>query len=219
MNICEAGACSIDKETGALLVQCNSAAVDEDGTAPGFGSIPMMQALGVTSMPYPADKDGHAELTVDEDVPGYTAVVTGGRDTRSAAIAGKLEPGDTVVHSTGPKQAAQLQLKEKTGIAGLLSKTLRAGKTMGLVLNGLKEAAQLFHAGGLIQIDKFGDIQIVNKEGSGILIKGKNVHVIGNAVLGAGNGPLSFAMVPPTGSPGGPASVPLLAIRGVTPGS
>jgi len=207
------GGSSLDKETNALLVQCQGAPIDEDGTAPDFGSVPIMCALGLTARPYQATDDGSAQALI-VDVAGFQGVVVGARDTRSAKIVGKLDPGDTVVHSTGKEQAAQLQLKELKRMAALLSKTT-GGKTMAVILDGTKDKLQVTHAGAIIEIDKGGDISIVNGGGAGLLLQGSNVHVLGNLVAGKGNPPLCFALCTPAGYPLGG----IVACQGVTPGT
>lgn len=215
---CELGTFFLDEASKSLFVQCKGGAVDDDGTAPDYGSVPMMCALGITAFPYPATKDGAVEAIALRDVPGLDGAVVAARDTRSAKIVGNGKPGDTVVHTTGPQQAAQLQLKEEKRQGALLTKT-GAGKTIMLLLDGDAEVVQLTHAGAMFQMEKNGDVSLLNGHGAGILIQGKNIHFLGNPVLGAGNPPLCFMLGPPTGSPGGPASVPLIAAMGITPGT
>lgn len=215
---CELGASSI--KDGVLFVRCTGGAVDEDGSAPDYGDVPAMCSLGVTAVPYPPTKEGAAEGLIDRDAPGLDGVMVAGRDTRTAKAIGNPKPGTTVLHSTGPQQAAQVQcIEDKRQVAQVTKNA--AGKTLMALLDGDGDGKyQVAVGGALIQIDgSSGDISIVNKAGAGILIQGGNVHFIGNPVLGAGNPPLCFMLGPPTGSPGGIASVPLFPCQGVTPGS
>lgn len=211
---CELGTFFLDQASKSLFVQCRGGAVDEDGTAPDYGQVPMMCALGLSAAPYQATKDGAVEAVVARDIPGIDGAVVAARDTRSAKIVGNLKPGDTVLHSTGPKQAAQVQLKEDKQQAAILTKT-SGGKTMMFLLDGDADVVQLTHAGAMFQIDKSGDIAIVNGSGAGLLVQGGNVHVIGNPVLGAGNPPMCFALCTPAGYPLGG----IVACQGVTPGT
>ena len=215
---CELGAATV--KDGVLFARCKGGAVDESGGAPDFGDTPMCCALGVTAIPYPPTDEGAAEGLVDRTVPGFDAIITAARDTRTAKVIGNGKPGDVIVHSTGPQQAAQLQCKEEKRQLAALTKNA-SGKTIMLLLDGDGDGKiQITMAGAMFQIDgSSGDISLLNKAGAGILIQGGNVHVIGNPVLGAGNPPLCFMLGPPTGSPGGPASAPLIACQGVTPGT
>lgn len=212
IELVDLGAASVDKATGALLVQCRGAKLDEDGTTPDYGEVPFMCALGLTAVPFGATPEGTAQAVV-VDMAGFSGIAIAGRDTRTAKIVGKAQPGDTILHSTGPAQAAQLQLKEIKRLAALLTKT-SGGKTLMIVLDGVKEQIQITHAGAMIEMRKNGDMSILNGDGAGFQIQGGNVHVIGNLVAGAGNGPLCYALCTPAGyAPGG-----IVAAKGITPG-
>ena len=214
---CELGAATV--RNGVLYVRCKGGAVDEDGTAPDYGDAPMMCALGVTAVPFPPTIEGAAEGVCSRDVPGLNGVIGLARDVRTANIAGKLQPGDTCVYSTGPLQAAILLLKEATRTAALIVKA-KSGKNSMFVLDGDAEEVQLTHAGAIFKFQKNGDVICCGAGGAGFLIEGGNFHILGNPVLGAGNPPgFCIALCPPSGSPGGPASTPLLPMMGVTPGT
>ena len=210
---CELGAASV--ENGVVLVRCKGGAIDEDGTAPDYGPVPMICALGVTTVPFPPTKEGAAEGKVSHDVPGLNACIDGARDTRTANIVGKLQPGDTCVHSTGPNQAAVLLLKETSRQAVLFTKT-KSGKAVMLLLDGDTEEIQLTHAGFVLKVEKNGDFSLLNASGAGIIAQGENVHFGGTPNLGAGGAPpgatLMCGVVP---SPGGVASTPMFQVLGV----
>lgn len=182
----------------------------------GVGEVPAMQSLGVTSFPYPKDASGYAECLYATGVGGRDAVCFAAWDTRSAAIVGKGEPGDTFVHSTGPSLAAQLLLKERKRQA-VLTTTARNGDRMALVLDGKNEKLQMLANGAMIQIDDEGGISLLDSTGKGIRIVNGQINLIGTVVLGGGlaNPALSIMLGPVTGSPGGPTSVPMVAAPGV----
>ena len=183
-ELVDAGAAKLDPKTGALLVQCKAAPVSEEGDAPDYGDAPVFACLGVTSMPYPADENGGAQLVVADDIPGVDGAVIGGRDTRSAKIVGNLKPGDTVVHSTGPKQAAQLQLKEGKRQAVLASKDTR-GQTMVAMLDGVNDKVQIAAFGHIVEVSRENGICLVaDGGGAGIQISGSIVSIFGTVVLG-----------------------------------
>lgn len=215
---CELGAAKV--EDGVLFVRCKGGAVDSDGSAPDYGAAPMLCALGVTAMPFPPTEEGAAEGLVDRDTPGFNGIITAARDTRTAKIVGGLKPGDTVVHSTGPQQAAAIYLKEEKRQIAALTKD-DDGNALMLVLDGTTKKFQVSVGSILLELDgASGKISLLNGDGGGFLIDGKNFHMMGNPVLGAGNPPGFCLMLgPPSGSPGGPASAPLIPCMGITPGT
>src|SRR5690349_11024216 len=113
VDIAILGASSVDKKTGVVLWEPIVPITDGDADVEPFGLTAVYQALGFASMPFPKTSDGYAECLVVRHCGGRNAVCLGGRDTRTASVVGNMRPGDTVVHSTGPNQAAQLQLKEE----------------------------------------------------------------------------------------------------------
>jgi hypothetical protein len=186
---------------------------DVDDVEP-FGDVDLFQGLGITALPYPADASGNAEGVILRNCGGRDGVCIGGRDTRSAAIVGNMKPGDTVVHSTGPAQAAQLQLKEEKRQAVLTTKDSR-GRTMATVLDGKNDTAQLVAMGAVIQIDNKGDISLTNASGAGIALVGNKLHVNAELALPGMTPGLCLMQGPPTGSSGGPTSAPMTPVLGV----
>lgn len=215
---CQLGASTV--KNGTVYVRCKGNPVDEDGTAPDYGQAPMMCALGVEAVPYQPTKEGCAEGLVARLVSGISGVIKAARDVRWASVVGKLQPGDTCIRATGPNQAAMAIFKEAKRIAALLTKA-ESGKTIMIALDGTEDKVTISHpSGSAFEMSKNGDISILGSGGAGILIQKGNVHFLGNPVIGAGNPRgFCFALVPPTGSPGGVASLPLLAATGITPGT
>jgi len=171
-SFCDLGPGALD-EDGNLLVQCKDAPVSEDGTAPDFGDTPIMCALGLTAMPFPATEEGSAEAIVADDLPGVDGVVIGARDVRTANIVGNLKPGDTVLHSTGPEQAAQIQLKEEKRQVVARTKDTR-GKDMAVVVDGKNDKVSVTAMGMLIEMSRDNGVNVVGTGGAGIqLVDGK----------------------------------------------
>jgi hypothetical protein len=187
---------------------------DVDDVEP-FGDVDLFQGLGITALPYPADASGSAEGVIIRNCGGRDAVCVGARDTRSAAIVGNMKPGDTVVHSTGPNQAAQLQLKEEKRQAVLATKDSR-NRTMAFVLDGKNDDVQIAALGAVFKIDKNGDFSFTNASGAGFSLIGDTLHINANLALPGMTPGLCLAQCPPSGSPGGPASTPLVAVLGVS---
>ncbi len=155
---------------------------NEDDDVESLGEAPVFQCLGVSSMAWPKDATGYAEGIGVRNCGGYDFVWLGARDTRSATIVGNLKPGDTVVHSTGPNQAAQLQLKEEKKQAVLVTKDSR-NRTMALVLDGKTDMAGIFACGGCITFDENGDWSIVSSGGAAIKSQGSKVMILAELSL------------------------------------
>lgn len=205
-------------DNGVPVVQAVVPLTDDTNDVEPFGEVDMMQCLGVTSVPWPKDDKGHAEGVVIPGAGNRDGVIVGARDTRCAKIAGKLKPGDTVVHSTGPNQSAQLQLKEESRQAALAT-TDAAGKGMIVLLDGKAKEIQISGFGMLFKMSPSG-ITLTNGDAT-ILMQGKTIALGGEVILGGltPNPAQKLMTGPPTGSPGGPASVPLLPAMGVAVGS
>lgn len=181
LDIVELGATRV--EGGSPLWQGVTKVSDEDGDEEPLGEGDVFQGLGLTSAPWPSDDSGKAEAVCVRGVAGRDTVYVGARDTRSASIVGNLKPGDTVVHSTGPQQAAQLQLKEKKRQAALVSKN-SAGKTMVFLLDGEADKAQIVLAGMAFEMNaKEKTILLTNGKAS-IIIDGDVIALDGVVVPG-----------------------------------
>jgi hypothetical protein len=196
------GAAHIDKKSGLPLIQACNIHGDTEETE-NFGELPLYQCLGVTAMPSEPteDNEDYAE-GVMAFIDGRW-VILGGRDPRTAKIVGNMQGGDTVVHSTGPNQAAQLQLKEKKRQAALVSKDT-TGTTMVFLMDGKNDKVQLAAFGHIFEMSKNNGICLVEKTGAaGIQIKDGLVSIFGTVVLG-GRTPLA----PVLGGLTGPAAAP-----------
>jgi len=184
-EVVDLGASKLDDDTGVPLYQGKGCAFSDDpNDAPSFDDTPVMCQLGVTALPYPADSGGNAEGLVCKGIAGYDGIVVGARDTRSNSVVGKMKAGDTVVHSTGPEQAAQLQLKEEKRQCALVTKGSNK-KTVGVFLDGKDDKVTVTGFGMVIEIsDEYG-ISLVGKDGTaGISIHDGRVTIFGEVVLG-----------------------------------
>lgn len=220
VTIAVLGASSVANPAGVPLWEPAVPTSDDESDIEPFGPTAVYQSLGVSSAPWPKDDNGWAEAVVFKNCAGRTAFCVAARDTRSAKIVGNLKPGDTVVHSTGPSQAPQLQLKEATNGAVLLSKSKKTGKSMMIHIDGENGTVQITHAGAMFEIDDAGDVSILNAAGAGFLIQGQDIFPTGTLHLGAGNPPGSFIMLgmAPV-SPGGIGTIPLTAAKGIALGT
>lgn len=211
LDIAVLGASHVNKD-GVPVVQASIGVKNETDDVEPFGDIDFLQTLGVSSLPWGAGPDGHAEGLVARGVGGRDGICIGARDTRTAGIVGKLKPGDTVVHTTGPQQAAQLQLKEEKRQAALVSEDT-TGKTMMFMLDGKGDKIQLTAFGSIIEISRDG-ISIVSA--GDIVLSGKTVSIQGQVILGGATpNPAMRVMTAPTASPGGAGALPMVPAPGI----
>lgn len=174
---------TLDAETGAPLVSAKQPITGDDDVE-DFGDAPLMQCLGVSSAPYGKTDDGYCEGVIATGVGSRDAVCIGARDTRTAKIIGKLSPGDTVVHSTGPNQAAQLQLKEAKRQAALVSKTAD-GKTLVIYLDGKNKALNALTPWGRIEISESNGVVLSSSTGQArIQLTDDKIILSGTLMLG-----------------------------------
>jgi hypothetical protein len=158
--------------------QCSLPVGDDNADVAPFGEIPVATCLGVTSLPYPKDANGHAEAVVARGLGSRKGFVIGARDTRAGKIVGKMDPGDSVLHSTDPDQTAQVRVQGKKKSASVIVKGSN-GKHMMVLLDGKNNKAQVLANGATIEIDDGGDISLLGKGGGGILIQGNTVSING----------------------------------------
>jgi hypothetical protein len=202
--------------TGSPVWQPQVPLSDDEQDLEGFGECVPIQSLGISSMPWPKDENGYAEAVFARNCGGRDAVCLGARDTRSSKIVGNLKPGDTVVHCTGPSQAAQLQLKEEKRQAVLVTKTFD-DETMAVVLDGKNGKFQIAASGAMFEIDKDGGITLTDSTGkAGIRVANGQVNVFGTVVLGGGTpNPALKIMLGAGPSTGGIATIPMFPAMGV----
>ncbi|HTJ17833.1 MAG TPA: hypothetical protein VL494_13730 [Steroidobacteraceae bacterium] len=184
---------------------------DNDDVEPG-GEVDVFQTLGVSSVPYPKTSDGYAEGLFFRDCGGKSVVCFAGRDTRDAGFTGKLRPGDTTIHATGPKASAQCFLKNEKKQAGLAVDDAE-GKSMLFLLDGKNKKAQIAARGAMIQIGDDGSISLIDKSGAGLVISNGKVRIVGNLSLPGMTPGLCLMQGPPTGSPGGSLAIAMTAVQ------
>lgn len=154
---------------------------ESDEDAETYGKAPLMQALGVASLPAEPDSAGQCEGILIENVAGLPGVIVSAWDTRTFSIFGNLEPGDTVLHSTGPAKSAQVLCKEKKKQV-VLTTLGPDGKQITVMTDGKNGQAQMQAFGFTLTINKDGIIA----EGGGarLMVKGDQVIIQGGVVIG-----------------------------------
>ncbi len=179
------------------------------------------QSLGVTSAPFPADSNGKAEALCVRGIAGRNTTFIGARDTRSATIVGNLKPGDTVLHSTGPQQAAQVQCKEDKRQVIAATKDGQ-GRGMAVLLDGDSGKIQILVPGSIIEMSTSGDITMTNGKAS-FLMQGDTIALDANVILGSRfpNPAMKVVVSPSVGpapSPVAPGGIPAMAAKSVSVG-
>jgi hypothetical protein len=207
-------------ESGVPLVQAVIPIGNDNDDVEPFGEIESFQCGGVFNLPWPKTKEGHAEGLAILNVGGRDAVLVGSRDVRTAKIVGKMKPGDTVICSTGPQMAAQLQLKEEKRQCVLATKDSK-GETMMAILDGKNDEAQILACGNVFKMSRADGIVLTDSTGKGIQIKDGTFRFLCEVMLPgiAPNPAMRLMMGPAIGSPGGVASAPMFPVKGVTCGA
>jgi hypothetical protein len=208
------GAFTLNDE-GAPQIQVVKPVGDETNDVEPYGECDSMQALGVTAVPWPRDDKGKCEAVVATGCGGRDAIIIGARDNRCAGIYGKLDSGDTCVHTTGPDEVAQLLLKQKKRAAALTCKD-SSGGTMLVSLDGKNNEFQILAFGMGFKFTKGEGVTITNGEGAQILMQGDRIYLIGKVMTGgvAGNPAVKIA----TGTPAAMAAVGLAPAMGLDVG-
>lgn len=211
LDIVTLDAPTLDPTTNLPTIRATVPLSAEQGTTDveEFGKVDSAQCLGITSLPYPADDAGHAEGVIARNVGNTDGVILGGRDSRCAAVVGKLKAGDTALHSTDPAASAQVQCKA-TRQAVMMTKD-GDGNNMLLTLDGKNDKIQIAAFGAIVQITKD---QIMLCEPSGkasIVMKDGCIALIGKVILGGLTATARLAscpgstMVLPLGAPASPS--------------
>lgn len=211
LNLVTLGAVKLVK--GVPTVQALSPITDGSDDVEQYGEIEMISQLGVAACPAEADESGQAQGVVCENLGGTNAVCVGAIDRRNASVYGNLGPGDTAVFSTGPKGVSQCLLKAEKRQA-ILATLGTDDKQILVVLDGKNNTLQITAFGQMFELSKENGISLTDG-GAGIRIHNGTLQLLGNLVVGQGaQQALAIALVPKTGSPGGPASAPLVPLLG-----
>jgi hypothetical protein len=162
---------------------------EDDADREAYGPVDLIQTHGVASLPADPDDSGYCEGILIENFAGRPGIVIAARDTRCFSIFGKLSPGDTVVHSTGPNKSAQMLCKEKKKQV-VLATIGPDGKQITCMVDGKNGQAQMQAFGFTLTIDK-----------NGIHLEAGNcgLHVGPNGVQAVGACQFGGLIIPPVG--------------------
>lgn len=212
-NIVTLGATKLVK--GVPVVQATSAITNVEEDTEDYGGTEMWLALGFSACAAPANDDGQAQGIVAEKVGAANATCIGAIDRRNADMYGNLSPGDTVMHATGPGAVSQVMCKAAKRQV-VLATIGTDDKQILVALDGKNNTIQITAFGQMFEMSKENGISLTDG-GAGIRIHNGTLQLLGNIVFNQGaNAAMSIALVPKTGSPGGAASTPLIALPGVS---
>ena len=206
-EICKLSATELDSQTNAPLTRATLDITDEEGDDVNFGDLPVFSQLGVTAIPAPIDNNGKCEGIVLRRCEGVDGVIIGARDTRSSTVYAALKPGDTALHATDGKAAAQFQAKANR--QAIVATKDTSGKTMVVNLDGKNDKVQVAAFGALFEIDKAKDqVFICTPSGkASIVMSGGTISLIGTVILGGATPLVPMAAAPAIG-PAGYTQVP-----------
>jgi hypothetical protein len=212
LDVAQLGAASL--VNGVPVWQANVPVANDNDKVEPIGEIEAFQSLGITATPYAKDADGFVECIVARDVCGRTAVALGARDTRNTGFLGRQEGGDVTIHATGPKAVAQCFLKNKKRQSGLATENSK-DETMVFVLDGKNDKMQWAGNGAIVEVDKKGDISLVNSSGSGIKIQGGKIYILGELSLPGMTPGMALVQGPPVPYVGGVTPTTMTPVMGV----
>jgi len=175
-DIVRLGATTLSKDTGAPVIQADTPIVgDEEGDA--LGQLDAIQSLGLSAVPAPATKEGYAEGAVERNVNGSPGVILGGRDTRTANFIGRLGPGATCLHSTGPKMDSRIVCGDQA-----VNIVVGAPVKMMATFDQKNKKIQITGFGHVWEMSVANGVCMKEKDGGTIQLKGGAVTLSGSSI-------------------------------------
>lgn len=209
IEIVKLGSSKLNDKTKSPQWQALNDIGPEPGDSEDFGEVDVLQGLGLTSLPWPADDDAYAEGAVIRNCGNRNGICIGARDTRTASAIGNAKPGDTILHSTGPNQAAQIQCKEEKRQVVIYTKD-STDKGVVVVIDGKNDQIQMVGFGMIFEMSKDNGFKLDTGGGASILLQGGDVYINGALHLpGIPPGQMLASVSPAgvTGFPVNPANV------------
>lgn len=180
MQIVQLGAAEVDPDTNVPMAHVQLPL--GDGEVSDYGNIPIMQCLGVTSLPAPATDAGAAEGVIDEELGGLNGTMVGGRDPRSADVAKGLGPGGTALHSTGADASKRSQVRCLEDMLAIL-----IGNDTPIIIDRAAKRATVDLWGTRVEISQANGIVLCDETGTGMVsLKGGIVTISGTLSLAGG---------------------------------
>lgn len=187
IEIVKLGSSKLNDTTKTAQWQAVNEVSSDPGDAEDFGDVDVLQGLGLTSMPWPADGDNYAEGALIRNCGNRNGIIIGARDTRTAKALGNIRPGDTILHSTGPNEAAQVQCKEDKRQVVIYTKD-SSDQGLVIMVDGKNDKVQIQGFGMIVEMSKDEGIKFDTGGGASILMQGEDVWI---------NGTLHLQGIPP----------------------
>lgn len=154
-----------------------------DGEVSDYGTVPIIQSLGLTALPAAASDNGDAaEGLLDESVGGLNGAIVGARDVRCADVAKGLGPGGTALHSTGEDASKRSQVRCLEDMLAIL-----IGNDTPIIIDRAAKRATVDLWGTRVEISQANGIVLCDDTGTGMVsIKGGVVTISGTLTLAGG---------------------------------
>jgi hypothetical protein len=168
LDICTISDAKLNGETNVLTVEPSRETGLDGEREPVGTAAPMVQCLGVTSVPADPSAEGHAEGVVMSPCGPYTSAVVGGTDTRCADVVGQMTKGDTALHGTHAAADKRAAVFCKENLLAIL-----VGKDTAIVVDRGSGAITINDASGnQIEMSADNGIMLVEQGGAWLQLKG-----------------------------------------------
>lgn len=166
-DICTISDAKLNGETNVLTVEPSRETGVDDEREPVGTEAPIVQCLGVTSVPADPTAEGHAEGVVMSPCGPYTSAVVGGTDTRCADVVGQMTKGDTALHGTHAAADKRAAVFCKENLLAIL-----VGKDTAIVVDRGSGAITINDANGnQIEMSADNGIMLVEQGGAWLQLK------------------------------------------------
>lgn len=180
-DVCQINTSKLSEESNLPVIQATVPITGPDDYE-NFGEVASYQTLGVTTLPFPPNDDGHAEGIIMRDVGGFNGAVVGARDERCAGVVASMKAGDTVLHATDPNAKAQVRCHADRRVAAVTEDSEK--KTMMLLLDGKEDKIQISAFGGIIELTKDSLSLIAPGSQASITMSGDQITILGKVQIG-----------------------------------
>lgn len=180
-DVCQINTAKLSEESNLPVIQATVPITGPDDYE-NFGEVASYQTLGVTTLPFPPNAEGHAEGIIMRDVGGFNGAVVGARDERCAEVVASMRAGDTVLHATDPDAKAQIRCHADRRVAAVTEDSEK--KTMMILLDGKEDKIQISAFGGIIELTKDSLSLVAPGSKASITLSGDQITILGKLQLG-----------------------------------
>lgn len=171
------GSSHLEEQSRFVRIQCVDGPYDDGSTEEVWGECAVIGQGGITAKPFPATDEGRAYGLVVDGVAGHEGVLVGWRDSRCTKVYGEIQPGDTVLHGTGPNHQSQVRCGEQYV-------AVMVGNDVAINVDRKKKKIQISGFGHMFEMSDTGGISMFEKGGAGICAKDGKLALVGAVVAG-----------------------------------